>query len=84
MKLFKHHGLFEVAGDVWQIRGLEGSNMTIVRGNTGWVIIDPMMTLETATAALQLIDKHLGRRPVTAILYTHTHPDHFGGAPSFH
>lgn len=83
MKLLKRHGLFEVADDVWQTRGLDGSNMTIVRGNTGWIIIDPLMTLETADASLQLINRQLGRRPVTAILYTHTHPDHFGGARAF-
>lgn len=79
MKLLRVHGLFEVVGGVYQLRGLDGSNMTLVRGETGWVIIDPMMTTETAAQGMALVAEHLGKYPVKAVIYTHSHPDHFGG-----
>ncbi len=74
------HGLFEVADGIYQVRGYDLANMTLVRGDTGWIVIDPMTTRETATAALGLAFEHLGERPVTALVYTHSHVDHFGGA----
>lgn len=73
------HGLFEVTDDVWQARGCDYANMTVIRGETGWILVDPLMTRETSSAALALVNKHLGERRVSAILVTHTHPDHFGG-----
>lgn len=78
-KLIKHNGLFKVADGVWQVRGLDMSNMTVVEGKTGWIIIDPLITTETATAAIALVNEHLGNRPVTAVIYSHAHVDHFGG-----
>ncbi|MEM7379467.1 MAG: alkyl sulfatase dimerization domain-containing protein, partial [Pseudomonadota bacterium] len=72
-------GLFEVCDGVWQLRACDYANMTVVRGDTGWILIDPLMTAETAAAALQLVNDTLGARPVSAVLVTHTHPDHFGG-----
>ena len=77
--LLKEHGLFKVADNVWQVRNIDASNMTIVGGNTGWIIIDPLMTAETASVALALLNEHVGKRPVTGVIYTHSHPDHFGG-----
>ena len=74
-----HHGLFEVASGVWQVRGYDISNITFIEGATGWVVIDPLTTAETARASLDLITQHIGKRPVTAIIYTHSHADHFGG-----
>jgi alkyl sulfatase BDS1-like metallo-beta-lactamase superfamily hydrolase len=74
-----HHGLFEVAPDVWQVRGYDISNITFIKGNEGWVVIDPLTTEATARVALELITAHLGERPVTAVIYTHSHADHFGG-----
>lgn len=53
--------------------------MLVVKGATGWIIIDPMYSMETARAAMQLINKHLGSRPVSAVVYSHSHPDHYGG-----
>jgi len=74
------HGLFEVAEGVYQVRGLDLSNMTIVEGEQGALVIDPLISCETATAALALYREHRGDRPVTGLLYTHSHVDHFGGA----
>jgi alkyl sulfatase BDS1-like metallo-beta-lactamase superfamily hydrolase len=72
-------GLFEVTDGIWQVRGLDLSNMTLVAGDTGWIVIDPLSTAETATAALALANEHLGDRPVRAVIYTHSHVDHYGG-----
>jgi alkyl sulfatase BDS1-like metallo-beta-lactamase superfamily hydrolase len=79
MKLLGQYGLFKIADNVWQVRGFDASNMMIVKGNTGWIVIDPLFTLETASAAIALVNEQLGQRPVTAVIYTHSHADHFGG-----
>ena len=73
------HGLFEVAPNVWQVRGYDISNITFIAGDTGWVVIDPLTNENTARISLELANKHLGERPVTAVIYTHSHADHFGG-----
>ncbi len=73
------NGLFEVTDGVWQARGCDYANMTIIRGDTGWIFVDPLMTAESSTAALALVNDTLGYRPVSAVLVTHTHPDHFAG-----
>ncbi|MFM2071632.1 MAG: hypothetical protein RLZZ623_1895 [Actinomycetota bacterium] len=73
------HGLFEVAPGVWQARGYDLSNITFIAGTEGWVVIDPLTVDVTARACLQLINDTLGTRPVTAVIYTHSHIDHFGG-----
>ncbi|KUR72190.1 hypothetical protein AQZ52_02545 [Novosphingobium fuchskuhlense] len=77
--LLKKHGLFRVADGVWQVRGFDVSNMTVIRGMTGWVLVDPLTTSETAAAALALVNAQLGTRPVSAVIYSHSHADHFGG-----
>ena len=74
-----HHGLFEVADGVWQVRGYDISNITFIRGDKGWVVIDPLTSDFTARVSLELINKHVGERPVTGVIYTHSHADHFGG-----
>ena len=74
------HGLFEVADGIWQVRGYDLSVMSIIEGETGWIIVDPLTMKETAAAALKLVNDTLGERPVTGVLYTHSHVDHFGGA----
>ena len=74
-----HHGLFEVAPGVWQVRGYDISNITFIAGTTGWVVIDPLTSAVTAKASLDLVNQHIGERPVTAVIYTHSHVDHFGG-----
>jgi len=77
--ILRQHGLFQVADGVWQVRGFDISNMTILRGATGWIVIDPLTTRETARAALDLVNEKLGARPVSAVIYSHSHGDHFGG-----
>jgi len=73
------HGLFEVTDGIYQVRGLDLSNMTLVEGERGVVVIDPLICSETAAAALALYREHRGNRPVTGVIYTHSHVDHFGG-----
>jgi len=72
-------GLFEVTSRIHQVRGLDISNVTFIAGETGWIIIDPLTSTETASAALALVNAHLGERPVHAVIYTHSHTDHYGG-----
>ncbi|WP_435229648.1 alkyl/aryl-sulfatase [Streptomyces sp. Tue6028] len=72
-------GLFEVVPGVYQIRGFDISNMTVVEGDTGVVVIDPLISEECAAAGLALYRSHRGERPVSAVVYTHSHLDHFGG-----
>ncbi|HEY8516828.1 MAG TPA: alkyl sulfatase dimerization domain-containing protein [Candidatus Binatia bacterium] len=72
-------GLFEVVDGIYQVRGLDLANVTFVRGDSGWIVIDPLTSEETARAALALVREHLGERPVRAVIYTHSHIDHFGG-----
>jgi len=74
------NGLFEVCGRVWQVRGLDLANMTIVEGETGVILIDCMTTAEVAAAGLALYREHRGDRPVKGLIYTHSHVDHYGGA----
>jgi alkyl sulfatase BDS1-like metallo-beta-lactamase superfamily hydrolase len=78
-QLCAKQGLFEVTEGIYQVRGLDLSNMTIVEGDTGVVVIDPLISAETAAAALALYRKNRGNRPVTGVIYTHSHGDHFGG-----
>lgn len=73
------HGLFKVVDRVYQIRGYDISNMTIVEGDSGLIVIDPLLTAETARAGLDLYLQHRPRKPVVAVIYTHSHADHFGG-----
>ncbi len=77
--LLRRHGLFQVTDGVWQVRGFDVSNMTVIRGETGWILVDPLTTRETAAAALALVNAQLGARPVSAVIYSHSHADHFGG-----
>ncbi len=79
MGVLKANGLFKVAVGVWQVRGFDISNMTIIAGKTGWIIVDPLTGRETAAAALELVNQQLGQRPVVAVIYSHSHVDHFGG-----
>jgi alkyl sulfatase BDS1-like metallo-beta-lactamase superfamily hydrolase len=78
-KLNVNHGLFEVTEGVWQVRGYDISNITFIKSNTGWIVVDPLTVEATARASYELITKHLGHRPVVAVIYTHSHGDHFGG-----
>ena len=73
------NGLFMVTERVYQVRGLDIANMTIIEGDTGLIIIDPLTTTEVARASLELYFEHRTKRPVVAVMYTHSHIDHYGG-----
>ena len=77
--LVARQGLFEVTGGIYQVRGYDLSNMSVIEGDTGIIVIDPLISAETAAAALALYRKHRGDRPVVAVIHTHSHVDHFGG-----
>lgn len=82
-KLASVGGLFEVAEGIYQVRGMDLSNASFVEGNEGIIVIDTLLSVETGTAALALYRKHRGDRPVKAVVYTHSHADHFGGVKGF-
>lgn len=73
------NGLFKVTDRVYQVRGFDMSNTTIMEGDTGLVITDTLMSVETARAALELYFEHRPKKPIKAIIYTHSHADHYGG-----
>jgi len=72
-------GLYQVTDGVYQVRGLDLANITFVRGKEGWIVFDPLTALETARAGLELINQEVENLPVTAVIYSHSHGDHFGG-----
>ena len=73
------YGLFEVTDGIYQVRGYDMSNVTFIKGDTGWIVVDPLMSVECAQAALALVEENLGTFPVKAVIYSHSHIDHFGG-----
>ncbi len=79
-QLLMQYGLFEVTENIYQVRSFDLSNITFVKGQTGWIVFDPLISPETAKAALDFINQELGERPVVAIVYSHSHLDHYGGA----
>ncbi|WP_408097100.1 alkyl/aryl-sulfatase [Peredibacter sp. HCB2-198] len=78
-QLVSQHGLFKVADKIYQFRGYDIANMTLIQGNTGWIVIDTTTAPEVAAAGLKLANEKLGKRPVSAVIITHSHGDHFGG-----
>jgi len=72
-------GLYEVVPGIYQVRGFDLSNITFIRGKSGWIVFDPLISAETARAAKKLVDEHLGELPVKAVIYSHSHGDHWGG-----
>src|SRR5712675_1372103 len=79
-RLNMNHGLVEVVPGVYQVRGLDIANMTLIEGERGVIVVDTLTSIEGARAAMELYFKHRGRRPVAAVIFTHTHTDHWGGA----
>jgi len=78
-KLNNIHGLFEVQEGIYQLRGFDLSNMTLIEGDSGWIVIDPLTAKETAKFAMDFAMQHLPQKPISAVLFTHSHIDHFGG-----
>ena len=79
-RLNMNHGLFEVVPGVYQIRGLDIANMTLIEGDSGVIVVDTLTSIEGARAAMELYFQHRGKKPVAAVIFTHTHTDHWGGA----
>jgi alkyl sulfatase BDS1-like metallo-beta-lactamase superfamily hydrolase len=73
------YGLYEVIPGIYQVRGFDLANISFIRGKTGWIVFDPLTAKETAAAALKFVNETLGERPVVAVVYSHSHADHFGG-----
>jgi alkyl sulfatase BDS1-like metallo-beta-lactamase superfamily hydrolase len=78
-QLNKIHGLFQVTDRIYQVRGFDASNMTLIGGDRGLIVVDALISTEVARAGLDLYRRLRGRRPVTAVIYTHSHTDHYGG-----
>ena len=78
-QLTAQHGLYEVVDGLYQVRGYDLSVMSVIRGESGWIVVDPLLSAEAAAASMKLVNDTLGERPVTGVLYTHSHADHFGG-----
>ena len=78
-RLNNQTGLFQVREGIWQLRGFDLSNITLIQGKTGWIVVDTGTSRETAAAALAFARQHLGAQQVSAVVYTHSHVDHFGG-----
>ncbi len=78
-RLNREHGLYTLAPRIHQVRGYDISNLTLIEGDTGWIVIDPLTSTESARAAMDLATAELGDRPVRAVIYTHSHLDHFAG-----
>ncbi|MCA6296803.1 MAG: MBL fold metallo-hydrolase, partial [Phenylobacterium sp.] len=78
-QLNSRHGLYEVTPGVYQVRGFDISTVTFVEGERGYIVIDPLTSAQPARTALELMRAHRGDRPVTAVIYTHSHVDHYGG-----
>ena len=74
-----NYGLYKISDSVYQIRGFDLANMTFIKGNTGWIIFDVLTCKETAKAAIDFLNEQLGERPIKAVVYSHSHADHFGG-----
>lgn len=79
-KLNMQRGLYQVDDGIYQLRGFDLANISIIEGDSGWIVVDPLTTEDTARAAIAFAREHLGEKPISAILFTHSHIDHFGGA----
>jgi alkyl sulfatase BDS1-like metallo-beta-lactamase superfamily hydrolase len=78
-RLNNQAGLFKVRDGIWQLRGFDLSNITLIQGQTGWIVVDTGTSRETASTAMAFARQHLGAQAVSAVVYTHSHVDHFGG-----
>lgn len=78
-QLASKHGLYKVMDGIYQVRGFDLSNITFIEGESGWIVVDPLISAKTAERAKQLVDQELGEKPISAVIFTHSHADHFGG-----
>ena len=80
-RVLRSEGLFRLAAGVYQVRNFDNSNVTFIETPNGWIVIDPLTFAEVSAAALKLLKQHVASKPVLAVIYTHSHTDHFAGAP---
>lgn len=73
------YGLFEVTDGIYQVRGYDMANLTLIESDNGWIVFDPLMSVECTKAAMELAEKNLGKRDIKAVIISHSHVDHFGG-----
>jgi alkyl sulfatase BDS1-like metallo-beta-lactamase superfamily hydrolase len=78
-QILTKHGLFKVADRIYQVRGFDVSTVTFIDAGAGWIVVDPLTTVEVARAALELAQEHVAEKPVLAVIYSHSHIDHYGG-----
>ena len=78
-RLNMEYGLFKVTDNIYQVRGYDLANITFIKGDSGWIVFDPLLTAATAKAAFKLVTEELGQYPIKAVVYSHAHADHFGG-----
>ena len=78
-KLLAKHGLYKVTDGIYQVRSFDLSNVTFIEGDTGWIVVDPLISKEAAARAKALVDRELGVKPISAVIITHSHIDHYGG-----
>src|SRR5271170_5325161 len=79
-RLNMNHGLFEVVPGIYQVRGFDIANMTLIEGDTGVIVVDTLTSIAAARTAMKLYFEHRGQKPVVGMIFTHTHMDHWGGA----
>ncbi|HLK23612.1 MAG TPA: alkyl sulfatase dimerization domain-containing protein [Caulobacteraceae bacterium] len=78
-QILTRHGLFQVHERIWQVRGFDVSTVSFIDAGSGWIVVDPLTTVEVARAALELVAQHVAEKPVLAVIYSHSHVDHYGG-----
>src|SRR5207248_2356989 len=78
-QILTKHGLFKVADRIFQVRGFDVSTVSFIDAGAGWLVVDPLTSVEAARAALELASEHLGEKPVLAVIDSHSHVDHYGG-----
>lgn len=78
-KILTKHGLFKVMDRIYQVRGFDVSTVTFIDAGEGWIVVDPLTSIEAARAAYELVSEHLGEKPVLCVIYSHSHTDHYGG-----
>jgi alkyl sulfatase BDS1-like metallo-beta-lactamase superfamily hydrolase len=78
-RILTRHGLFKVTERIYQVRGFDVSTVSFIDAGSGWIVVDPLTTTEVARAALDLVYQHVAEKPVLAVIYSHSHVDHYGG-----
>ncbi len=78
-QILTQHGLFQVAERIYQVRGFDVSTVSFIDAGSGWIVVDPLTSAEPARAALELLTQHVAKKPVLAVIYSHSHADHYGG-----